>query len=51
MCIPRLVRASKLCEDQTKAVFDLKAMVGGGARKDVLDQCGFRVYSGGVDWA
>ena len=30
VCIFRLLRASNLCEHRTKAVFDPKAMVGGG---------------------
>ena len=30
LCNFRLVRASNLCEHQTKAVFDLKFMVGWG---------------------
>ena len=42
MCIFRLLRASNLCEDQTKAVFDPKLMVGGVQRKVVLDESGFR---------
>jgi len=36
------LRASNLCEHQTKAVFDLKLMVGGSEHKVVLDQGGFR---------
>ena len=45
-----LLLVSKLCEDQTKAVFDLKLMVGGGEHKGVLDEGGFWVYSADVDW-
>jgi len=37
-----LLRASNLCEHQTKAVFDLKLMVGWGEHKVVLDESGFR---------
>ena len=40
MCIPRLSRASKLCEDQTKAVFDPKLMVGGVSTKWCLTRVG-----------
>jgi len=40
MCIPRLSRASKLCEDQTKAVFDPKLMVGGVSTKWCLTSVG-----------
>ena len=43
MCIFRLFRVSNLFEHQTKAVFDLKSMVGGGKHKVVLDESGFRV--------
>ena len=41
MCIFRLFRASNLCENRTKAVFDLKSMVGGALHKEVLDESGF----------
>ncbi len=44
MCIFYLFRASNLCEHQTKAVFDLKLMVGWGEHKEVVDTGGFRVY-------
>ena len=49
MCNSRLLRASNLCEHQTKAVFGLKQMVGGGEHKVVLDEGGFRVYYVEVD--
>ena len=49
MCNFRLLRVSNLCEHQTKAVFGLKLMVGGGEHKVVLDKSGFRVYSDEVD--
>jgi len=41
---------SNLCENQTKAVFDLKLMVGGGEHEVVLDESGFCAYCGDVDW-
>ena len=50
MCIPCLFRASNLCEHRTKAVFDLKSMVGGGEHKVVLHKRGSRVYYAVVDW-
>ncbi len=50
MCIPRLLRASKLCEHQTKAVFDLKLMVGLGLHKVVLDESRCMAYCECVDW-
>ena len=50
MCIPRLSRASQLCEHRTKAVFDPKLMVGGGEHKVVLDKRGFSAYCVVVDW-
>ncbi len=40
---------SNLCENQTKAVFDLKLMVGGGEHEVVLDESGFCAYSTVVD--
>jgi len=49
VCILRLLRASNLCEHQTKAVFGLKQMVGGGEHKVVLDEGSFRVYYVEVD--
>ena len=39
----RLCRASNLCEHRTKAVFELKLMVGWGEHKVVVDEGGFRV--------
>ena len=42
LCICRLLRVSNLCEHQTKAVFDLKLMVGWGEHEVVLDESGFR---------
>ena len=45
-----LLLVSKLCEDQTKAVFDLKLMVGGGEHKMVFEESVFRVYCDGGDW-
>ena len=39
-----------LCEHQTKAVFELKLMVGWGEHKVVLDKSGFRAYCVDVDW-
>ena len=50
MCILRLLRASNLCEQQTKAVCGLKLMVGGGEHKVVLDESGLRVYCVDVSW-
>ena len=50
MCIPRLSRASQLCEHQISAVFDQKLMVGWGEHKGVLDESGFKAYSVDVDW-
>ena len=44
-----LLRASNLCEHQTKAVFNLKLMVGWGEHKVVLDQSWFREYCGDAD--
>jgi len=44
-----LLRVSNLCEHQTKAVFGLKLMVGGGEHKVVLDESGLRMYCAGVD--
>ena len=37
LCIFRVLRVSNLCEHHTKAVFDLKLMVGGGEHKVVLE--------------
>ena len=45
-----LLRASTLCEHQTKAVFGLELMVGGSEHKMVIDKGGFRVYYLGVNW-
>ena len=50
MCIPRLLRASNLCEHRTKAVFDLMLIVGWGEHKVVPDNSGIRAYTIGVDW-
>ena len=50
VCNVRLLRASNLCEHQTKVVFDLKFMVGGGEHKVVFDKSGFRGYCVGVDY-
>ena len=50
LCIFRLLRVSNLCEDRTKAVVDLKLMVGWGEHKVVLDKHRFRVYNWEVDW-
>jgi len=44
MCIPRLLRASNLCEHRTKVVFGLELMVGGGDHKVVLGKIGCRAY-------
>ena len=44
MCIFCLFCVSNLCEHQTKAVFDLKLLVGWGEHKVVLDESGFRAY-------
>ena len=49
MCNLRLLRVSNLCEHQTKAVFDLKLIVGWGEHKVVVNEGGFRVYSVEVD--
>ena len=43
LCIFRVLRVSNLCEHHTKAVFDLKLMVGGGEHKVVLDKRKLRV--------
>ena len=48
LCIFCLLRVSNLCERRTKAVFELKSMVGWGEHKEVLDKRGFRVYY--VSW-
>ena len=40
MCIFRLLRVSNLCEDQTKAVFALKLIVGGVSTKWLLTKVG-----------
>ena len=50
MCNLRLLRVSNLCEHQTKAVFDLKLIVGWGEHKVVVNEGGFIVYSVEVDW-
>ena len=50
LCNFRLLRASSLCEHQTKAVFDLKLMVGWGEHKVVLDKSRFRIFYVEVDW-
>ncbi len=50
LCIFRLVRASNLCEYQTKAVFGLKLIFGWGEHKGVLNESGFRAYCVEVDW-
>ncbi len=50
MCNFRLLGISNLCEHQTKAVFDQKLIVGWGYHKVVLDESGFKVYCGSVDW-
>ena len=44
------LHATNLCEHQTKAVFDLKLMVGLGEHKVVLDESGFSAYCFDVDW-
>ena len=44
VCNFRLLRASNLCEHQTKVVFELKLVVGGGEHKVVFDESGFRAY-------
>ena len=49
-CILRLLRISKLANNQSKSVFDLKLLVGGALHKVVLDHSGFRVYCLDVDW-
>ena len=49
-CILRLLRISKLAKNQSKAVFDLKLLVGGALHKVVPDHSGFRVYCLDVDW-
>ena len=46
----RLLRVSNLCEHQTKAVFDLKFMVGGAYHIVVLDESGFSAYRVDADW-
>ncbi len=51
MCNLRLLRVSNLCEHQTKAVFDLKLIVGWGEHKVVVNEGGFRVYSVEVDFS
>ena len=38
----------RIYEHQTKAVFDLKLLVGWGEHKVVLDESGFRAYRMGV---
>ncbi len=50
MCIFHLLRASNRREHRTKAVLDLKLLVCWGEHKVVLDESGFRAYSGGADW-
>ena len=44
-CILRLLRISKLAKNQSKAVFDLKLLVGGALHKVVLDERGFSAYN------
>ena len=46
----RLFHVSNLCEHKTKAVFDLKLMVGWGEHAVVLDESGIRVYCLHVNW-
>jgi len=43
--------AYNIVENRTKAVFDLKFMVGWGQHKVVFDESGFRAYCVGVDCA
>ena len=50
MCNFPQLHATNLCEHQTKAVFDLKLMVGLGEHKVVLDESGFSAYCFDVDW-
>ncbi len=50
LCNFHFLRVSNLCEDQTKAVFVQKFIVGGGEHLVVVDEGGFRVYCVGVDW-
>jgi len=50
VCNFRLLRASNLSKNQTKAVIDPKLMVGLGEHKVVLDKSKFRVYYVDVDW-
>ena len=50
LCIFWLLRVSNLSKNQTKAVFDLKLMVGWGEHKVVLDKSWFRVYYIEVIW-
>ena len=50
MCNFRLLRVSNFREHQTKAVFDLKLMVGCGEHKGVVEESGFRVDSADVNW-
>ena len=45
-----LVTGFKFCEHRSKAVFDLKFMVGWGEPKVVLDESGFSGYCFDVDW-
>ena len=50
VCIPRLLRASNLCEHRTKVVFGLELMVGGGEHKVVFEKRGFSAYRVDVAW-
>ncbi len=50
MCNFPQLHVTNLCEHQTKAVVDLKLMVGLGEHKVVLDESGFSAYCFDVDW-
>ena len=50
VCNLRLLRVANLCEHLTKAVFDLKLMVGWGEHKVVLDKRRFSAYCVVGDW-
>ena len=50
LCNFHFLRVSNLYVHRTKAVFDLKLMVGGVQHKVVLDNRGFSAYCVVVDW-
>ena len=45
----RLLRASNLCEHQTRVVFGLKLMIGGASHKVVVEKGRLRLYYIDID--